>query len=76
MGLKVFVEEESAVQSVARVLHDLPKGSAGMGPIQLCLMNPDLPGEIEIDLPGNYPVTPQIKGAIKSLVGVLDVEDV
>ena len=64
MGLKVFVEEESAVQSVARVLHDLPKGNAGKGPIQLCLMNPDLPGEIEIDLPGNYPVTPQIKGAI------------
>ncbi len=76
MGLKVFVEAEAAVQSVAKVLGDLPKGGQGKGPIQLCLMTEGLPGEVEIDLPGAYPVSPQIKGAIKSLTGVLDVEEV
>ena len=29
----------------------------------------------DIDLPGQYPVTPQIKGAIKAMQGVLAVEE-
>ena len=32
--------------------------------------------EIDIDLPGQYPVTPQIKGAIKVMQGVVLVEDI
>ena len=46
------------------------------GPVQFCLMHPDLPGEIDIDLTDDFPVNPQIKGAIKSLPGVLQVEDI
>jgi len=46
------------------------------GPIQFCLIHPDLPGEVEIDTGVEYPVTPQIKGAIKSLPGVILVEEV
>jgi DNA polymerase-3 subunit alpha len=38
-------------------------------------MTTDLPGEVEIDLGQNFPLTPQIKGAIKSLGGVITVED-
>ena len=33
-------------------------------------------GEVELDLGEEFPVTPQIKGAIKSLGGVLEVEDI
>ena len=39
-------------------------------------MNDQLPGEVEVQLAMDYPVTPQIKGAIKSLGGVVTVEDV
>jgi DNA polymerase-3 subunit alpha len=39
------------------------------------LLNADLPGEVEIDIGQEFPVTPQIKGAIKSLGGVLQVEE-
>ena len=74
-GLKVFVEEKSAISTVATVLRDAPKTGAGRGPIVLCLMAEGLPGEVEIDLNRDFPVSPQIKGAIKSLPGVLMVED-
>ena len=32
--------------------------------------------EIDIDLPGQFPVNPQIKGAIKATHGVLAVEEI
>ena len=48
----------------------------GRGPIHFCLLNPDLPGEVEIDTGVEYPVNPQIKGAIRSLAGVLEVQEV
>jgi DNA polymerase-3 subunit alpha len=76
-GLRVFVEAETALPSVASVL-DQAKAQAQRapkGPIYLCLMA-DGVGEVEIDLNAEFPVTPQIKGAIKSLDGVLDVQEV
>jgi DNA polymerase-3 subunit alpha len=42
----------------------------------LCLLDPSLPGEVDIDLHAEFPVNPQIKGALKSLVGVVEVEEV
>ncbi|MFC3084521.1 DNA polymerase III subunit alpha [Tabrizicola soli] len=43
--------------------------------ITLCVTDPE-GREIDIDLPGQYPVTPQIKGAIKAMQGVLAVEEI
>ncbi|MGR3490587.1 MAG: OB-fold nucleic acid binding domain-containing protein, partial [Shimia sp.] len=77
LGLKVFVDGPAALPSVATVLDDLGpqiKGAA-KGPIVACLLDPTLPGEIEMELGGALPVSPQIKSAIKSLGGVLMVED-
>ena len=45
------------------------------GPVMLCLMDGGLPGEVEVSLGDDFPVTPQIKGALKSLGGVVTVED-
>ncbi|MHC0052449.1 DNA polymerase III subunit alpha [Actibacterium sp. D379-3] len=78
MGLKIFVDDAGAVSAVAGLL-DRAKGESGMrgrGPVQFCLMASDLPGEVEVALPDDYPVNPQIKGAIKSLPGVMMVEEV
>ncbi len=44
--------------------------------MQFCLMDPSLPGEVEVDLGREFPVTPQIKGAIRSLDGVMEVEEI
>ena len=76
-GLKVFLDAPEAVSAVSNLL-ERAKGESGLrgrGPIQFCLMHPALPGEVEIDLPEDFPVNPQIKGAIKSLPGVLQVEE-
>jgi DNA polymerase-3 subunit alpha len=77
LGLKIFVEDVSAIAAVATVLEGAITAAknAGRGPVQLCLMDASLPGEVEIDLGQDFPVNPQIKGAIKSLMGVMEVED-
>ena len=77
-GLRIFVEQPQVLSTVATVLADaasVAKG-ASRGPIQVCLMDPTLPGDVEMDLGQEFPINPQIKGAIKSLDGVLSVEEV
>jgi DNA polymerase-3 subunit alpha len=76
-GLRIFVNDDGAASSLAKCL-----GSIGnevrtrrRGPVVLVLTHPELPGEVEIELPEPYPVTPQILNAIKSLPGVVHAED-
>ncbi|MEX1235970.1 MAG: DNA polymerase III subunit alpha [Roseovarius sp.] len=78
LGLMIFVDAPSAVASVARVLEGAADAAraARPGPIRFCLMAEGLPGEVELSAGRDYPVTPQIKGAIKSLDGVMDVQDI
>jgi len=76
MGLRVFIDEPAAIAAVAGVLKGAPQAIRGRGPVQLCLMDPSLPGEVEVDLGREFPVTPQIKGAIRSLGGVLEVQEI
>ncbi|MFK7874305.1 MAG: DNA polymerase III subunit alpha [Paracoccaceae bacterium] len=77
MGLKVFIEDAAAITHVQAVLDGARQAvaRAAKGPIQMCIFAGDL-GEIELDLGEDFPVTPQIKGAIKSLGGVIDVHDI
>ena len=77
-SLRVFVEAETAVGAVASVLEQAAREArrAARGQVYLCLLADGLPGEVDVELPGEFPVTPQVKGAIKSLSGVLDVEEV
>ena len=76
-GLRIYIEEPRAVETVANVLAQANAAAkaAARGPVQLCLQHPDLPGEVDMELGENFAVTPQIKGAIKSLDGVVTVED-
>ena len=77
MGLRIFVEDAEAIPNIASVLgraaDQMPK--AARGPVHLCLSEAGLPGEVEIDLRQQFPVSPEIKGAVKSLNGVLAVEE-
>ena len=77
VGLRVYLEEVEAISLVATVLEDATQASrtGAKGPVSLCLINQTLPGEVDMELGQNYLVSPQIKGALKSLPGVLMVED-
>ncbi|MEM1273032.1 MAG: DNA polymerase III subunit alpha [Pseudomonadota bacterium] len=76
-GLRIFVEEETGITSIAGLLgSSLAEPKAQIrGPIHLCLMADGLPGEVEVLLGADYPVSPQIRGALKSLPGVITVEE-
>lgn len=74
-GLRIFVEAEAAFPAISSVLDQANTQSGTKGPVFLCLMNPELPGEVELDVGQDFVVNPQIKGALKSLPGVLEVED-
>lgn len=78
VGLKIFVQAPDAISAVAEVLQNAQGSAAKVakGPISFCLMDLALPGEVEIDAGQDFPVTPQIKGAIKSLDGVMAVEEI
>ena len=74
-GLRIFVEDAAVLPSVATVLKDAADVKGGRGPIAFCLLDTSLPGEVEIAAAGEFPVSPQIKGALKSLGGVVTVEE-
>ncbi len=77
-GLRIFVDQPQVLPTVARVLEDAAGAAKGAakGPIHLCLLDPGLPGDVEMDLGQDFPINPQIKGAIKSLDGVMSVEEI
>jgi DNA polymerase III subunit alpha len=68
-GLSVFLRDSAALNSIAQRLKN-----GGRAPVKLILQ---LPGgrEVDIALGGNFTITPQIKGAIKAIPGVVDVQD-
>jgi DNA polymerase-3 subunit alpha len=74
-ALHLFVENEQAIGPIAAVLDRAAQGARGKGAIRLTLMDKDLPGEVEVELPGDWPVGPKVRGALKSLPGVFDVVD-
>ncbi|MGH1445353.1 MAG: DNA polymerase III subunit alpha [Cognatishimia sp.] len=76
-GLRIFVETPEALTNIANVLNGAREAvkKGPRGPVVFNLMNPELPGEVEIDVGVEFPINPQIKGAIKSLPGIMAIED-
>jgi DNA polymerase-3 subunit alpha len=77
-GLNVFVEDAAAMASIRSRLGQvarMTRARRGEGPVHLVVALPDTGQEVEIALPGNYPVGPEIRGALKSVPGVAAVEE-
>ncbi|WP_322889951.1 MULTISPECIES: DNA polymerase III subunit alpha [unclassified Yoonia] len=76
-GLRVFIDSPSAIDTIASILANAARDGvrAARGSVYVCLMDNDLPGEVELDLGEPFPINPQIKGALRSLGGVIEVED-
>jgi DNA polymerase-3 subunit alpha len=71
--LRIHLAKPEAAISLATLLAKVEGRTRAA--ITLCVTDPQ-GREIDIDLPGQYPVTPQIKGAIKAMHGVLAVEEI
>ncbi|MBM2575099.1 DNA polymerase III subunit alpha [Jannaschia sp. Os4] len=76
-GLRVFLSDRETLPALSGLLDRLRAEPARVrGPLRLCLMDDDLPGEVELELPDPYPVGPAVKGALRSLKGVAEVQEV
>jgi DNA polymerase-3 subunit alpha len=77
-GLRIFLGEAGAVESVRSVLESAreQKIKGARGPVIFTIQTQSDLGEIDVSLNETYPVTPQIKGALRSLQGVVEVEEV
>jgi DNA polymerase-3 subunit alpha len=72
-AIRIHLNRAEAVASLAGLLEKLEGRTRAE--VTLCL--PDEQGrEIDVTLPTAYPVTPQVRGAIKAMQGVVLVEDV
>ncbi len=78
IGLRVYLDDAQVIPTMAKVLEDA-QGAVkrpSKGPVHVCLLDPSLPGDVEIDLGQDFVVNPEVKGAIKSLEGVISVEEI
>jgi len=80
LGLNVMIDEPEAARLIQSVLARFREDGSvkTKGEIKITALNVDLPDarqDIEIDIGDGWPVSPKIKGALKSLPGVVLVED-
>ena len=68
-GLTIFVRDARPLDSIAQRLTN-----GGRAPVRLVMLM-DKGREVEIALGNKFTVTPQIKGALKAIAGVVDVQD-
>ncbi|WP_407648307.1 DNA polymerase III subunit alpha [Harenicola maris] len=76
-GVVVYLETPEAAGLVASLLERAAQDAVtkARGSVSVCLLDPALPGEVTLELGDRFPLNPQIKGALKSLGGVVMVED-
>jgi DNA polymerase-3 subunit alpha len=77
-GLTVYVDNAAAMASIRARLGQgarMTRARRGEGPVHLVMALPDSAQEVEIALPGIYPVGPEIRGALKAVPGVATVEE-
>ncbi len=68
-GLEIFVRDARPLESIAARL-----SNGGRAPVRLVMMM-EQGREVHVSLGNKFTVTPQIKGAIKAIAGVVDVQD-
>ncbi len=69
-GLKIFIEDKSSIEPLKSRLAE-----RGKGLVSLVLMT-EGGGEVELKLKDRYRVTPQVRGAIKSVPGIVEIQDI
>ena len=68
-GLEIFVRDSKPLESIAARLTN-----GGRAPVRLVMIM-EQGREVHVSLGNKFTVTPQVKGAIKAIAGVVDVQD-
>ena len=68
-SIRIFIDAPDPLESLAGRLK-----AGGEGTVSLVLMIKESRQEVELQLPGQYRVTPQIAGAIKAVPGIVHVQ--
>ncbi|WP_116133809.1 DNA polymerase III subunit alpha [Tropicimonas sp. IMCC34043] len=76
-GFCLFLNSAQALPVVESILRrTVEAGPVRLkGLIQVTLLDPGLPGEVDMALGEDLPISPQVRGALKSVPGVVTVED-
>ncbi len=77
VGVIIYCDQVSAIETAAELLRDVLKQSnrPKRDHIRFCIVADDFDNEVEIDVPENFIISPEIKGALKSIEGVVMLED-
>ena len=67
-AIRVFLDAPDPIERLAKRL------DRGEGTVSVVLLLKEARREVEIKLPGQYRVTPQVAGAIKTVPGIVHVE--
>jgi DNA polymerase-3 subunit alpha len=75
-AFRIHIDKAEAVASVAALLARVAKdGGRNRAAVTICVPDQATGQEIDLELPQEYPVTPQVKGALKAMSGVVMVEE-
>jgi DNA polymerase-3 subunit alpha len=71
-GLRIFIDNTKPLGGIAERV----KGQNGRGLISLVFPVEAGAREVELELPGRYAVTPALRGALRVISGVQEVEEI
>ncbi len=76
-GFRLFVNDGRAIPILHSILARTREAGPvrAKGPIHVTLLDSGLPGEVTLELGTDLPVSPQVRGAMKGVAGVVDVEE-
>lgn len=77
-GLRVFLDEPDAIRTISDILENAVRDGVkgGKGPVVFTIDTGTDLGEIDLELDDYFPINPQIKGALRSLSGVIEVQEI
>jgi DNA polymerase-3 subunit alpha len=77
-GLRIHIDDAAAAQSVRKLLDRMTGAitKAPRGPIRFCVADPATGVEVEVEAGEAFPVSPQIRGAIRAMGGVRMVDEI
>ena len=75
-AVRIHIDRVEAAASVAALLARVAKdGGRNRAAVTICVPDAATGQEIDLELPNEYPVSPQVKGALKAMGGVVMVEE-
>ncbi len=77
-GLRVFLDAPEAIGHISHILENALRDGVrgGKGPVIFTIDTGTELGEIDLELDDYFPINPQIKGALRSLGGVVEVLEI